>query len=63
MLYTKYQSSMPCCFRQADFFMFPYITLCKTCDPRAGPIMAPGALLNKLGRGLLGNALYQISKL
>ena len=53
MLHTKYQCSMPvdsvkivsCC---------PYISLCKTCDPQ-------GHYLNKVGRGLLGDATYQIS--
>ena len=24
------------------FSCFPYISLCKTCDPRAGPFLAPG---------------------
>ena len=86
ILHTKYQGSMPCGFRQEDFFMFlpilvyekhvtprrghfwpqghnlkklvrgsqgfsqedfffhvaPYISLCKTCDPGAGPFLAPG---------------------
>ena len=35
MLHTKYQCSRPCGFRQEDFLCFPYISLCKTCDPLA----------------------------
>ena len=33
MLHTKYQSSRPYGFRQEDFLMFFYISLCKACDP------------------------------
>ena len=33
-LHTKYQGSKPYGFRQEDLFLvFPYIGLCKTCDP------------------------------
>ena len=39
------------------FSCFPYISLCKTSDPWGG------AILNILGRGPLGNATYQISRL
>ena len=39
---------------------FPYIGLCKTCDPQTGP---QGDNLNKLGRGPLGDATYQIYRL
>ena len=46
ILHTKYQGSSPCGLRQEDFFMFlplkAYISLCKTCDPRGGAIVAPG---------------------
>ena len=52
------------------FFIFSlyksYISLCKTCDPPAagpshfGPL---GHDLNKLGRGPLDNASYQILRL
>ena len=31
-LNTKYQGFRPCGFRQEDFFTFPYISLCKTCE-------------------------------
>ena len=34
------------------FHVFPYISLCITCDPEAGHN------LNKLGRGPLGDAKY-----
>ena len=40
MLYTNYQSSRQCGFRQADFNAFPTMSLCKTCDPMAVPLMA-----------------------
>ena len=63
MLHTKYQGSRPYGIRREDFFMFPYISLCKTCDHRGGPFFAPGDNLNKLGRGPLGDATYQILKL
>ena len=36
-------------------FCFPYISLCKTCDPQG----RPSHNLNKLGRDLLGDATYQ----
>ena len=65
MLHTKYQSSMPCGFRQEDFLCFPYISLCITCNPRDRPFMTHGHNghnLNKLGRGHLDDAhtKYQI---
>ena len=63
-LHTKYQGSGPCGFRQEYFFhISPYISLCKTCDPGAGPFWPQGLNLNKLGRGPLGDATYQISRL
>ena len=40
--------------------MFPIISLCKICDPPGVPFLA---ILNKLGRGLLDDATYQISRL
>ena len=43
MLHTKYQGSRTYGFRQEDLFnVFPYISLCKRCDPRGGPFLAPG---------------------
>ena len=47
MLHTKYQDSSPYGFRQEDFFMFYYISLCKTCDPGMGPFFATGALFEQ----------------
>ena len=42
MLHTKYQGPKPYDFRQEDFFVFfPYIGLCKTCDPWDGAIFGP----------------------
>ena len=45
--------------------VFPIdISLCETCDPRGRPILWPqGHYLNKLGRGSLDDATYQISRL
>ena len=46
------------------FYVFSYISLCKTCDPVGEAIFGPrGHNLNKHGRGQLGNATYQISRL
>ena len=39
------------------FFMF-YLY-----KPGAGPFLAPGAYLNNFGRGPLGDATYQVSRL
>ena len=38
-------------------------TLNKHMTSRVGPILTLGALFDKLGRGLLGDATYQISML
>ena len=46
------------------FKVFSYINLCKTCDPPGrGHFWPWGHDLNKLGRGPLGDATYQILKL
>ena len=45
MLYTKYQGSRPCGFRQEDFFMFLPIKSYMYVKPvthEAGPFLAPG---------------------
>ena len=43
MLYTKYQGSRPCGFRQEDFFMFlPMKANVKPVTPGFGPFLAPG---------------------
>ena len=41
---------------------FAYINLCKTCDPRAGQFLNQ-VTFNKLGKGLLDDNTYQISRL
>ena len=54
MLHTKYQVSRSWGLIQEYSFHDIPISLCKTCDPQGGPIsLAPGAFLNKLGRGPL----------
>ena len=51
---TKYQGYTACGFRQEVVSCFPYIRLCKTCDPRSGPFCPKGRSLNKHGRGPIG---------
>ena len=62
MLHTKYQGSRPFGFRQEDFFhVFPIKANVKHVTPGAGLFLAQDYNLNKLGRGPLDNATYQIS--
>ena len=64
MLHTKYQGSRPCGFIQEDSFMFfPISAYVKHVTPGVGPFWPLGHNLNKLGRGQLGDATYQISRL
>ena len=64
MLHTKYHGSRPSGFRQEVFSHFPYRSLCKTFDPPGrGHFWLKGYNLNKVGRGPLGDATYQISRL
>ena len=64
MLHTKYQGSRPCGFRQEDYFMFLLLNAyVKHVTPGWGHFWPKGHNLNKLGRGLLGDATYQISRL
>ena len=46
-----------------SIFTFPYISLCKTCDPGQGHFWPQGQGLNKLSRGPLDNASYLILRL
>ena len=55
-LHTKYQGSRP----RRYFHVFLYVSLCKICDPLAGHFSPQRHNLNKLGRGPLGDATYQI---
>ena len=41
MQQTKYQGSWPCGFRLEVFLH----SLCKTCDPRDGPIIGPTSII------------------
>ena len=67
MLHAKYESSRPFSFREEEFFFFfcSYVPICDTPPPggRAGFDHGGGYHMNELGRGLLGDAPYQISKL
>ena len=64
MLHTKYQSSRNFGFREEDFFMFSQYRPNVSNVTTGWPIFWPqGHNLNKLGRGSLGDATHQISKL
>ena len=64
MLHTKYQGSRPYGFRQEDLFMFLSIkAYLKHVTLRRGHFWPQGLNLNNLGRGLLDNTTYQISRL
>ena len=57
MLHMKYQGSRTYGFRQEDFFhVYPYISLCKTCEHGAGHFWPKGHNLKTLGRGPHGDA-------
>ena len=45
------------------FHVFPYISICKTCDPWAGHFRAQWHNLNTLCSDLLGDDTYQIARL
>ena len=65
MLHTKYQDAL-CLMvsKQEDIFMFSLYGPIKTCDPqRKGSIWSKGDYLNKLGKGQLDDATYEISRL
>ena len=48
MLHTKYQGSMPCRFREEDFFTVSLnISLCKRVTPGTGPFLATGELFEQ----------------
>ena len=63
MLHTKFQASKPSGSEVEDFFyIFLCISMARNYDPWPQAILDPGTFhSNKLGRGLLGNATYQIS--
>ena len=48
MLHTKYHGSRPCVFGQDEVLCFLQISLCKTCDRQADPILAQGHNLRNL---------------
>ena len=51
-------------FQKVDFFMFlPIKAYVKPVAPEAGPFLAPGSNLSKLGRGLLNDTTYKKSRL
>ena len=53
----------PVCSDKKIFSCFPYISLSKHVTPGVAHFWPKGHNLNKLGRGLLGDATYQISRL
>ena len=60
MLHTKFQAPVPCSSGEEDFEVY-FIFEPKTCPPQ-GHFGPQGHHSNKLGRGPLGNATYQISR-
>ena len=62
MVHTKYQGYRPFV-PDKKIFMFSLICLCNTCDPCIGPFWPKGHNLNRLGRGLLGDATQNIKAL
>ena len=63
MLNTKYQGSRPYGFRREDFFVFPIQAYVKHMSPGRDHFWPKGQNLILLGRGPLGEATYQISRL
>ena len=64
MLLTKYQGFRPYGFRQKDFYnVFPIYAYVNNVNPGWGHFWPQGNNLNKLGRGQLSDATYQLSKL
>ena len=64
ILHTKYQGSRPYGFRREAFFMFSlYKPILNMWPSGQGHFWHQGHNLNKLGRCLLGDATYQISRL
>ena len=59
---TLYKNSMPSSLIQEMFLCFAYINLCKASDASAGAFLNK-ATFNKLGKGLLDDNSYQISRL
>ena len=55
---TKHTGSMPSGFRQEDFLCFPYIRLCKTCDPWVGPALWPYNVQRRLFMFSLHKIVY-----
>ena len=43
ILHPKYQDCIDLVISDKIFSMFSFISQCKTCDPGAGPFLAPGA--------------------
>ena len=63
MLHTKNQGSRPYGFKQEDFQCFsPKQAYLNNMNPRWGRFWPQWPNLNKLGRGPLGDATYQISR-
>ena len=64
MLHTEFQASKPNGFEEEDFLIFFYVFLWfKPRTPGADHLLSWDLHLNKLGKGPLGNATYQISSI
>ena len=59
MLHTKYKSSRPSIFREEEFCTSPFVPIFPIVTFGTGPVLTRGGggnLMNKLGRGPLGDA-------
>ena len=63
ILYTKYQNSRPCGFRQEDFFtLLLILAYVKHVNPWRGNFWPQSYYLNELGRGPPDDNTYQIAR-
>ena len=63
MLHTKYQGSKPCGLRLEEFFMFSLYKPKNVTPGGRAHFWLQGYNLNRLGRGPLDDATYQISRI
>ena len=63
MLHTKYQSYTHPVLKKKSFKVSFFIPMFELDTTWTGPVLTPGAYMNKLGRRPIGDATYQISKL
>ena len=59
MIHTNIKALDPVVSDEKIFSTFPYISLCKTCDPQGRVIILPQEHSNKYDRSFLDNASYK----